>query len=367
MPRSRAVVLDGSGNGPRLQVRELDVPELGPSGELVLRTVLCGICGSDHHRYSWATAGPTILGHEILARVERVPPGWVAADGSPLEVGDLVVPETRIPCHTCRYCRGVGSRPSKQFDYAICPNQRGLGGIPMDEPPLLSGGWSDFIELPRGAIVHHVPPEVKPSVAVLLEPFSIGMKATRTADVRPDDVVVILGPGPIGLFATVAAHEAGARKIVLAGRAGDEKRLALGRELGAHATLDLTDGDPAELLRSINRGELATRVIEATGAAGAFEVGVQLLGRGGVLTTVGGHRPGTRMCIDPSDLVWKQLDIRGSALGANSYEACLSILAKNAYPFEKLVTHRFKLPQIEEALETFGRRGDCIKPVIEFD
>src|SRR5262249_48284074 len=160
------------------------------------------------------------------------------------------------------------------------------------------------------------------SVAVLLEPFSIGTKAVRVADVRPDDTVVILGPGPIGLFATVAAHEAGARKIVLAGRPGDEQRLALGRELRAHEILERGDGDPAELLRSINRGQLATRVVEATGAAGAFEIGVQLLGRGGVLTTVGGHRPGTKMTIDPADLVWKQLDIRGSALGANSYEAC---------------------------------------------
>src|SRR3712207_4779432 len=112
------------------------------------------------------------------------------------------------------------------------------------------------------------------------------------------------------------------------------------RSLGAHETLDLSDGEPAELLRSINCGELATRVIEATGAAGAFEVGVKLLGRGGVLTTVGGHRPGTSMTIDPSDLVWKQLDIRGSALGANCYEACISVLAKGEYPFEQLVTHR---------------------------
>lgn len=343
------------------------MPELGPNGELVLQTALCGVCGSDFHRYSWGTAGPCILGHEIVARVHRVPPGWIAADGSPLRVGDVVVPETRIPCHRCRYCRGVGSRASKLIDYALCPNQRGLGGIPLDELPLLSGGWSDYIELPPGAIVHRVPPEVDLAVAVLLEPFSIGMKATRTADVRPDDVVVILGPGPIGLFATVAAREAGARKIVLAGRAGDERRLALGRELGAHEVLVLGDGDPVELLRSLNRGELATRVIEATGAAGAFEIGVQLLGRGGVLTTVGGHRPGTTMTIDPADLVWKQLDIRGSALGANSYESCLAVLAAGAYPFAKLVTHRFGLAEIEPALQTFGRRGDCIKPVIVFD
>ena len=366
MPRSRAAVLDGTSQ-PRLEVRVFEVPKLGAGGEIVLRTVMCGVCGSDFHRYSWATRGPTILGHEILGVVEHAPPGALAADGSALAVGDLVVPETRIPCHQCEYCRGVGSRATKLIDYALCPSQRGLGGIPLEEMPLLSGGWSDYIELPLGAIVHHIDRSMNPSVAVLLEPFSIGMKAVRTADIRADDTVVILGPGPIGLFATVAAHEAGARKIILAGRSGDEKRLALGRELGAHETLELGDGDPAEMLRSINRDRLATRVIEATGAAGAFEIGIDLLERGGVLTTVGGHRPDTRMSIDPADLVWKQLDIRGSALGANNYENCIAVLAKGEHPFEKLVTHRFNLTEIQTALETFGRRGDCIKPVIVFD
>ena len=72
MPRSRAAVLDGTGQ-PRLEVREFEVPKLGADGEIVLRTVMCGVCGSDFHRYTWATHGPTILGHEILGVVEHAP------------------------------------------------------------------------------------------------------------------------------------------------------------------------------------------------------------------------------------------------------------------------------------------------------
>src|SRR6185436_18954300 len=161
----------------------------------------------DLHRWSWSTETPVILGHEILGVVEKAPDGWLAADGTPLGVGDLVVPETRIPCHTCEFCRGVGSRGTKQIDYSHCPNQRGLGGIRLNEMPLLSGGWSDYVELPHGAIVHKIPPG--------------------------DDTVLILGPGPIGLLTTVACHAAGAKRVILAGRAGDEERLMLGRELGA--------------------------------------------------------------------------------------------------------------------------------------
>jgi alcohol dehydrogenase len=350
-----------------IEIRELEVPELGPDGELVLRTVLCGICGSDLHRFNGSTQRETILGHEILGRVERISPEWQAASGEALAVGDLVVPETRIPCHTCEYCRGVGSRPEKLLDYSHCPRQRGLGGIPHDEKPLLSGGWSDFVELPHGAIVHLIAASIQPDTAVLLEPFSVAMKAARVAGLNSDDCVVILGPGPIGLLAVVAAREAGARHIVLAGARGDEQRLKLGRELGAHATLDISAGDPLEALRADNRGRLATRAIDATGHVSGFELGVQLLARGGVLVTVGGSALDQRASVSPTDLVTRQIDIRGSQLGANQYEACISVLAAGRYPLEPLVSHRFGLSALEEAMLTFEARGTCIKPVIVFE
>jgi threonine dehydrogenase-like Zn-dependent dehydrogenase len=366
VPHSRAAVYDGA-KPKYIEVRDFEVPELGPAGELVLRTRLCGVCGSDLHRWSWSKETPVILGHEILGVVEKVPPGWLSADGAPLQVGDLVVPETRIPCHTCQFCRGVGSRPSKQIDYSHCPSQRGLGGIRLHEMPLLSGGWSDYVELPHGAIVHKIPPEVDSDEAVLLEPFSIGMKASRVADVNQDDTVLVLGPGPIGLLTTVACHAAGAKRVILAGREGDEARLALGRELGAHATIDVGEGDPVERLKAVNDGRLATRVIEATGAAAAIELGLTLLARGGVLVTVGGHHPEARITLNPSDLVWTQREIRGMQLGALSYEGCIGVLASRRYPLRKMLTHRFELPQVQQALETFAQRGACIKPVIVFE
>jgi alcohol dehydrogenase len=365
VPRTRVGILSSR---PRwIDVRQLEVPEFGPDGELVIRTRLCGICGSDLHRFNGSTPRETILGHEILGQVEQVPPDWLAASGVPLAVGDLVVPETRIPCHTCEYCRGVGSRPEKLLDYSHCPNQRGLGGIPMDEKPLLSGGWSDFVELPRGSIVHRLDASIAPRTAVLLEPFSVAMKAVRVAGVNVDDTVVILGPGPIGLLAVVAARESGARRIVLAGSRGDEQRLELGLALGAHATLDISAGDPVEAIRSGNRGRLASRAIDATGHVGGFELGIQLLGRGGVLVTVGGSPVDQRASVSPTDLVTRQIDIRGSQLGANQYESCISVLAAGKYPLESLVTHRFGLDQIQQAMLTFESRGPCIKAAIGFD
>jgi threonine dehydrogenase-like Zn-dependent dehydrogenase len=293
--------------------------------------------------------------------------GWRDAAGQSLSVGDLVVPETRIPCHRCEYCRGVGSRPQKLLDYSHCPHQRGLGGIPMDERPLLSGGWSDFVELPEGAIVHRIDPTIRPETAVLLEPFSVAMKAVRLAALDPDDSVVILGPGPIGLLAVVAAREAGARHIVLAGSAGDEERLRFGLELGAEAALNISEGDPVTSFQAGNRGRLATRSIDATGNIRGFELGLKLLARGGVLVTVGGSPMSQHAAVSPTDLVTRQIDIRASQLGANQYEACIAILARNCYPLEHLVTHRFGLHDIEQAMLTFEARGACIKAAIAFD
>jgi threonine dehydrogenase-like Zn-dependent dehydrogenase len=366
MPVSRAAVYDGSRPG-HIEVRQFEVPAFGPGGEVVLRTRLCGVCGSDHHRWSWSTEPPIILGHEILGLVEQAPEGWLAADGTPIRPGDLIVPETRIPCHRCAYCRGVGSRPGKLLDYSHCPNQRGLGGIPLDKLPFFTGGWADVVELPHGAICHRIDPAMDPEIAVLLEPFSIGMKAVHVADLNDHDTCVILGPGPIGLLTVVAAHAMGTHRIILAGMPGDEERLAIGRDLGAHHTIDITSGDPIEQIKALNGGRLATRVIEATGSVGGLEMGPELLDRGGVMVTVGGQRGGQRATFDPGLLVSRQIDIRGMQLGANHYESCLRVMASGRYPLKRLVTHRFELSDVQRALETFGQRGGCIKPIIIFE
>lgn len=366
MVHCRVGVLDGQ--HPRtIDVRAVELPELGPAGELVLKTRLCGVCGSDLHRFKGSGERPTILGHEVYGEVIQTAPGWLDARGDPIEVGDLVVPETRIPCHRCAYCRGVGSRPEKLLDYSHCPNQRGLGGIPYDQLPFLSGGWSDYVELPQGAIVHKIDRGLNPELAVLLEPFSIGMKAARLAGLNSDDTVVVLGPGPIGLLTVVAAAEAGARQIILAGAAGDAERLALGRSLGAHATIDVTAGDPLDQIRRLNGGALASRSIDTTGTTRGFELAIAVLARGGVMVTVGGSALEATAAVSPTDLVMRQIDIRASQLGANHYESCLTVLASGRYPLEQLVTHRYGLTQIEEALLTFEQRGGCIKPVIVFD
>jgi len=170
-----------------------------------------------------------------------------------------------------------------------------------------------------------------------------------------------------GLLTVVAAREAGARRIILAGAPGDEERLALDRALGADDILDVGADDPLARLWTLNRGRLATRVIEATGNAQAVELGLDLLTPGGVITIAGGHQPESRVALKIGALVGQQFDIRGTQLGANQYEACLAVLAAGQYPFARLVTHHFALGDIHEAMRTFERRGACIKPVITFD
>src|SRR5262249_31429146 len=135
----------------------------------------------------------------------------------------------------------------------------------------------------------------------------------------------------------------------------------------ANAVIDVTAGDPLEAVKATNRGRAATRTIDATGHVGGFELGLDLLGRGGVMVTVGGSTLEQRASVSPTDLVTRQIDIRASQLGANHYEACIAILAAKSYPLESLVSHRFPLDALEQAMLTFEARGACIKPVIVFD
>ena len=110
---------------------------------------------------------------------------------------------------------------------------------------------------------------------------------------------------------------------------------------------------------------LATRTIDATGHASAFGSACNSRARRRPVT-VGGSAMDQRLG-ESTDLVSRQLDIRGSQLGANQYEACISVLAAGRYPLEPLVSHRFGLSALEEAMLTFEARGTCIKPVIVFE
>src|SRR5215211_1207050 len=199
-----------------VELRELPVPEIG-EGDVLLRVGAVSVCGSDIHQYhnkqSWPVRVPVVLGHEfsgVVAEVGKRVRGF--------KEGDRVVSETAASiCGQCIYCRAG--------QYNLCPHRSGFGyGT--------DGAMAEFVRVPERCL-HHIPASLSSERAALTEPCCVGYNAVAVkSHIKPGDIVVVLGPGPIGLLAAEIARVSGAGTLVVSGMSQDESRLAAARALG---------------------------------------------------------------------------------------------------------------------------------------
>ena len=253
-----------------VELREVPVPEIG-EGEALLAVGAVSVCGSDvhqaHNTHSWAVNVPVVLGHEFGGTIARLGRG-----ASGFREGDRVVCETAAQiCGTCVLCR-TGR-------YNLCPARKGFGyGI--------DGAMAQYVRVPARCL-HAIPDSLPFDVACLSEPHSVAYQAMCVnSTIRPGDTVVILGPGPIGLLCARMAALSGANPLIVAGLAGDGKRLATARMLGATHTVNVDGEDLNGIVRSMS--PLGADVVcDATGASRALATAMTLVRPDGQITKVG--------------------------------------------------------------------------------
>jgi threonine dehydrogenase-like Zn-dependent dehydrogenase len=361
--KSRAVVQ----TGPRqLELRELDVPDI-TDDTAILRIEACGICGSDVEQYDGLlpVRFPLIPGHEPLGIIERI--GDKAAKRWGVNAGDRVAVETLIRCGNCRdciagnyqLCRGRGT----MFGYAY---------VPLSHPPGLWGAYADYMHLDPNTLLHKMDKSIPAEIAVMFNPLGAGFRwAVETGEVGPGDSVLILGPGQRGLASVIACRAAGAGTIIVTGLSRDVAKLALAKELGADATIDVDNEDVRARVRELTGGRGADVVVEV--CANASEPVAESLhyARPGGRIVLAGVKGFTAVPDFVSDLiVVKELSIRG-VLGvtSNAYRAAIKLIESGTVPLAKLHTHDFPLERAEEAILTLAGRTDgaasihsCLRP-----
>lgn len=273
--------------------RTVDVPAIG-GDEVLLEVGAVGVCGSDVHQYydapSWTVNVPVTLGHEFGGTIAAV-----GAAVSDFNVGDRVVSETAaFICGRCVYCR--------TGHYNVCPHRKGFGyGT--------DGAMASFVRVPTRCL-HRVPDDLPMSVAALTEPCCVAYNAiVERSSIKPGDIVVVLGPGPIGLLCMMLARLQGASTLAVAGLTADAERLRFARELGATHTLDLQREQPMEFIGALGDGYGADIVIDATGAAAAFRTAMDLVRPMGQITKVGWGPGPLGFSLDP--IVKKAVTVNG--------------------------------------------------------
>jgi L-iditol 2-dehydrogenase len=276
-----------------VELRDVAVPEIGDA-DVLLRVGAVSVCGSDVHQayntHSWPVNVPVVLGHEFA--------GTVAKSGRAVmhfHDGDRVVSETAAEiCGECALCR-TGR-------YNLCPRRKGFGyGI--------DGAMATYVKVPARCL-HHIPDTLPFELACLAEPHAVAYNAMCVnSAIRPGDLVVVLGPGPIGLLCARMAALSGADPLIVAGRSTDAARLATARRLGATRVVNVDREDLESVIRE-SHPLGADLVCDASGASRPLDLALKLARPDGQVTKVGWSPD--LVAIDINPLVQKNVRLQGS-------------------------------------------------------
>lgn len=353
MSTGRAAVYPLGARAP-LEIREYPLADPEP-GALLVRVTAANVCGSDLHFWRgdidlarFGLKGGTILGHEMAGRVERLGAGRTKdSAGRPLAEGDRVVYRYFLPCGRCSAClRG---------QTAACGANAGFQMRSCEDPPHFIGGFADYYYVLPGQAVFTVPESVPDQlVAGANCALAQVIQGFERAGLRMGETVAVQGAGGLGIYATGVAKWMGAANVIVIDGVAD--RLALAREFGADATIDIGEYPDAaartKRARDLNDGAGVDVAMEVAGFPEAFGEGIGLLGQGGRYVEIGNISPGLTLTFDPALVTLGNKTVFGVAF----YEP-LSLLkavsflesAADRYPFAKLLGTTYPLESVNDA------------------
>ncbi len=365
----KAAILEGV---EKLKIVDYLEPEVEPNA-LILKTELCGVCGTDMHLYAgnMAIPFPVIPGHEFVGVIDEIGEEATSMEvkGKPLAEGDrvVVVPGTNRFCGDCYFCRFMPHKPT------LCTNRRVLGvNMTSAEPPHLLGGWAEKIYVDAEHFwVYRVPDEVPLEVAVLTEPMAVSSRAFERAyapglptfgeGFGVGGTVAVQGAGAIGLLTVATAKMAGAGKIMIIDMV--DERLKMAGRLGADDVIDMrtytTSAERVEEVQRLTNGLGADVVVECVGVPAAFPEGIDMTRRGGKFVEVGHYTdPGT-VPVNPHTICFKDMDILGSwTYPPTQFGTVLELMRQSMgrLPLDEVVTKVYGVDEAQTAIDDLKAR-----------
>jgi len=342
----KAMVYQGPGKRTWTDVSD---PKISDPRDAIIKVDAVTICGTDLHilKGDVPEVQPgRVLGHEAVGTVVDIGEGV-----SGLVVGDRVLASCISACGVCRFCRDGA--------YGQC---RGGGGWVLGH--LIDGVQAEYARLPFADMsTYRLPHTISDEAAVMLADilptsYEVGV---LNGNVRPGDIVVIVGAGPIGLAAILTAKLYSPAHIIAVDRA--ESRLRAAREFGATATIT-PDGDPLEVVRAFSDALGADVVVEAVGLPEAFELCTTLVRPGGHVANIGVHgKPAT---LHLEDLWIRNVTITTGLVDTRTTPRLLSMVSSGQLDVAKMITHRFGFDEFDEAYEVFSdpARTEALKVVV---
>ena len=323
-------------------VELIDVPKPRASeGQVVIEVKAAGICGTDIHIYNseYVIDPPATLGHEFSGVVAETGPGV-----SRVKVGDRVTvnPSAGRLCGTCRYC-------TMGYPF-LCVDRGAVGSV-------LDGGFAEYCGVREG-IVLDLPETLDFDQGALCEALACALQAVfELTEILAGDVVVVSGPGPIGLMCLLLARARGARVVVL-GTSDDGVRLALASQLGAELAVDAQSERVQEIIDEFTDGCGADVVLECAGVGASARQCVQLVRKLGRYTQIGLF--GEPVPMDLDEIVKKQVRFQGSICHSwETWRRTMSLLGRGVVDLDPLITDRLPLSRWEEGFAKIANSDGC--------
>ncbi len=327
----------------RLVVKDIPIPEIDDDSAL-LRVEATSVCGSDirifHHGNPRVTP-PTILGHEASGTVVKV-----GKNVHRVKEGDRVALGADFPCGQCKWCRN-GLLNNCTTNYAVGYQIPGAFAEYMKLPKLL-------LEGPVTPIADHLSFEE----AALAEPLACAINGFELVNLSLGKSVVIVGLGPIGCMMIDLARIMGATKVIGAQRS--KVRMEIARQYGADVYIDTSSEDLVARVMEETNGEGADVVITASASVEVHEQSIDMVAHRGYVNLFGGLPKGTRpMSVLSNTIHYKECFVTGShGSTPRQHEMAVHLLEKGLVRVAPLMTHHFKLAEINQAFAAMeSRRG----------
>ncbi len=334
-------------NNSDVRLEERPVPQIGP-GELLVRVIASGVCGSDVMEWYRIKKAPIILGHEITGEIAEVGEGVER-----YKKGDRVFVSHHVPCNTCHYCLNG--------NHTACDMLHTTNFDP--------GGFAEYLRVPiinvdRGVLV--LPDEVSFEDGSFIEPLGCVVRGQRAAGLEPGSSVLVIGSGISGLLHIALARATGAGRIVATDL--NEYRLKMAKKFGADTVMSATGDVPARLAE-VNGGsssKLADLVIVCAGVLPAFEQALRSVDRGGTVLCFAPTEPGVNLPVPVNDF-WRNSITVMPSYGAAPVDLAIAmeLIRSGRVPVNDMITHRLGLAEAGKGFKLVADGKESVKVIIE--
>ncbi|WP_158789090.1 alcohol dehydrogenase catalytic domain-containing protein [Granulicella sp. L46] len=343
-----------------VQTEEIAVPKIG-AGEVLVRIDTCGICGTDLKKiHTGSHSAPRVFGHEMAGTIAQVGEGVRG-----FAVGDRVMAFHHIPCGHCFYCR--------KKTFAQCETYKKVGTT-AGLGEAAGGGFAQYIRVmdwivgdgvtPAGLI--RVPDDIPFEQAAFIEPVNTCFKAIRLLELEPDDTVLVIGQGSIGVLLAALARQAGA--TVLTSDMYPERH-AIAAQYGLDHPLDAR-GDVVAACKAVTEGRGADVALVAVGADALIATAMAAIRPGGRVMLFASTQHGTA-AFDPAAVCMDEKTLMGSysasvAIQQEGIDLVFEGYRSGKLDLTKLISHRFSLGDAAEAIDLASHpKADSMKIVLK--